>query len=71
MGIQPFKEAKATDFWYKMITDANFEQYWEKISKHNPNISDEFKDLAFRMLSCDPSERPPLEELRSHPWMQE
>ena len=33
------------------------------------NVSAEFKDLISKMLAYDGSQRPTLEEIRTHPWM--
>ena len=54
-----------------MIKNGNFEEYWKKISKLDANISDEFKDIVFKMFAYKPDERPTLEELRVHPWMEQ
>jgi len=40
------------------------------ISKTNDEFSDEFKDLVIKMLSYNFLDRPSLEKIKNHPWMQ-
>ena len=68
-GIFPFQEARKDDYYYKYIYNNKPEDYWKKTGA--TGVSDNFKDLMLRMLSYDPSKRPTIEELKSHPWMQE
>jgi len=67
-GIFPFAEAKSNDYYYKLILEGQYEKYWEKVA--GKRFSDEFKDLLLRMISYDPSQRPTIEEIQNHPWMQ-
>ena len=64
----PFAEARADDYYYKLLLSGNLEKYWEKTS--GSSLSPEFKDLVLRMLSHDPSQRLTIEEVAQHPWMQ-
>jgi len=67
-GIFPFKEAKKDEYFYNLLLQGKFEQYWKKTG--GENLSDDFKDLILKMFSYDPKKRPTIEELKSHPWMQ-
>ena len=51
-GIFPFKQAKKDDYFYSMIVEERFEQYWSKVNGHL--FSEEFKDLILKMFSYDP-----------------
>ena len=50
-----------------MIINGKLDTYWAKVG--GQTLSDEFKDLILKMFSYDPSKRPTVEELRTHPWM--
>merc|ERR1719321_1316238 len=63
----PFSKAEKDEYYYKLILDGNFEEYWNLTS--GLNISDDFKDLTMKMLSYNPADRPSIEEIREHPWM--
>ena len=67
-GIFPFKEAKKDEYFYNLIINGKLDQYWDKVG--GKTLSSEFKDLILKMFSYDPSKRPTIEELKSHPWMQ-
>lgn len=40
------------------------------IQNQTDSFSDEFKDLVIRMISYNYLERPTLEQIEEHPWMQ-
>jgi len=67
MGIFPFQEAKADDYYYKLLLSGKKDKYWKKTG--GDGLSSEFKDLIESMLSYDPSKRPNIKDLLSHPWM--
>lgn len=67
-GIFPFKEAKKDEYFYNLLLQGKFEQYWKKTG--GQNLSDDFKDLILKMFSYDGKKRPTIEELKNHPWMQ-
>lgn len=66
-GIFPFKEAKKDEYFYNLLLQGKFEQYWKKTG--GENLSNEFKDLILKMFSYDGKKRPTIEELKNHPWM--
>jgi serine/threonine protein kinase len=66
-GIFPFKEAKKDEYFYNLIINGKLDTYWSKVG--GQNLSPEFKDLILRMFSYDPTKRPTVDEIKSHPWM--
>lgn len=72
-GHPPFSEASPKDAYYKTIAMNKASTFWKAHLKNkgNPNFfSDDFKDLVVKMLALDPNERPSMQELFDHPWMQ-
>ena len=70
VGIFPFKEARPDEYFYNLIINNKMDKYWSKIEEDGKKYSDEFKDLMQKMFSYDPSKRPTVDQLKSHPWMQ-
>ena len=70
VGIFPFKEARPDEYFYNLIINNKMDKYWSKIEEDGKKYSDEFKDLMQSMFSYDPSKRPTVDQLKSHPWMQ-
>ena len=68
-GIFPFKEARKEEFFYNMLINKKYEEYWAKVQ--GESLSASCKDLLQRIFSYDPNERPTLEELSKHPWVTE
>ena len=67
-GIFPFKEARKEEFFFNYLVNKNYTDYWKKVER--TYLSADCRDLLQRMLSYDPAERPSIEEIRAHPWMQ-
>ena len=67
-GIFPFKEAKKDEYFYNLILNNDFETYWKKTG--GQNLSPEFKDLIIKMFQYEGKNRPTIDEIRAHPWMQ-
>lgn len=67
-GIFPFKEAKKDEYFYNLILKGDLETYWKKTG--GQNLSPDFKDLIIKMFSYDGKQRPTIDEIRAHPWMQ-
>lgn len=65
-GIFPFHNASEADFFYKLILDKKYKEYFEKTG--STNLSPEFKNLFLRMVNIDPKKRPTAEEIKMHPW---
>lgn len=58
-GIFPFKEARKEEFFYKMLIEGKYAEYWEKVQ--GGSLSEECRDLIQSLFSYDPSKRPTLE----------
>jgi len=70
-GRPPFNSAKPRDTFYNMICTNKHERFWAqqcKMSKDPNMFSDEFKSLVSAMLAFDPTQRPSIAEIISHPW---
>ncbi len=66
-----FIKANRNDKLYKYIILKNYEAYWNKVKRQLGEISEELKNLYFKMISFNPDERPSIEEVFNHPWMKE
>ena len=69
LGVQPFEEAQRTDARYSLIIQQKKEQYWQEFDAEN-RLTNEFKDLVFTMFAENGSERPTIEQIKAHAWMQ-
>ncbi len=51
-------------------TNKSKENYWKKagLCLGQP-ISEDFKDLYWKMISSDPDSRPTIDEILNHPWI--
>lgn len=66
-GIFPFSEARKDEYYYKLLYAKKYDKYWKKTG--GEALSEEFKDLMMKMLSYEPDQRPSVEELKNHPFM--
>lgn len=66
-GIFPFKEARKEEYFYKLLLDGKIDTYFQKVN--GTNLSDDFKDLILRFFCYNGEERPTIEQIRAHPWM--
>jgi serine/threonine protein kinase len=48
-----------------------YDLYWELLSKHIGEISEEFKNLYIKMISYSPKLRPSIDDILKDPWMKE
>lgn len=72
-GNPPFEKATPNDPYYKLVKDKRYDIFWKAHCRKRPAgyFSDSFKDLFIKMVAFDPSERPKIEEIASHPWVRE
>ena len=68
-GKSPFSEASKEDLFYSQLVEGQIENFFQM--KEVEHLSSGFKDLITRLLAYDPSERPTIDEIRSHSWMRE
>ena len=66
-GIFPFKEARKEEYFYKLLLDGRYDTYWSKVNGHM--LSAEFKDLVLKLFSYEGADRPSIDDIRAHPWM--
>ena len=66
-----FKKAEETDRLYMYIMVNRTEDYWKKISRSIPKLSEDFKKLYLQMISYNPKERPTIEDIFKSDWMKE
>jgi serine/threonine protein kinase len=58
-GIFPFKEARKEEFFYSMLVEEKYQEYWEKVQ--GTYLSKECRNLLEKLLSYDPDQRPTIE----------
>ena len=57
---------------YKKIMDNDIEKYWEIVEGNfGQELSKDFKDLYFKMISYDPDKRLDAHEIMKHAWLKE
>merc|ERR1719240_1977231 len=66
-GIFPFKEARKEEYFYNLLLEGKYDTYFQKVN--GTNLSAEFKDMILRFFSYNGNERPTIEQLKAHPWM--
>ena len=66
-GNFPFVAAKQKDFYYSLLLQRELDEYWNVVQ--GEHLSVEFKSLFVRMMSCNPDERPSIDEILQDPWM--
>ena len=67
-----FCQASRGDRFYRYVIHKSVDKYWEKLQSQGNNItslSSEFKDLFIKMISFNPNDRPSIQEVAMHPWM--
>ena len=70
-GIIPFVKATKSDSCYSKVISGDWDELWEFFvsSKGCPrDVSEEFKDLAEKLLCYDPSKRLTLGKVLQHEW---
>lgn len=66
-GIFPFKEARKEEYFYSLLCQKNYQEYWSKVESNH--LSEDCRDLLQRMLAYNPEERLTVAQIRAHPWM--
>ena len=70
LGKDCFKEAKLSNEHYKLIKSNSYQVFWGNFSEANDDYED-FKKLFFKMVSCNPKNRPPIEKILENKWFDE
>ena len=69
----PFSSANPKDPHYRLIAANHAEVFWQahaEAEDGNDIYSAEFKDMFEKMLALNPGQRPTIDEVLAHPWMQ-
>lgn len=66
VGTFPFMHASHTDKFYSLIREDKRDLYFTRARADN--LSLEFKDLFYALVSPDGTKRPTLGQIRAHPW---
>lgn len=66
-GIFPFKEARKEEYFYNLLLSGKIDTYFQKVNGNN--LSAEFKDIILKFFAYDGANRPTIEQIRAHPWM--
>jgi serine/threonine protein kinase len=67
LGIFPFKEAKKDEYFFALLHNKKHEKYWKKVG--GESLSDDFKDLMVRIFAYEGKNRPTIDEIKKHPWL--
>jgi len=67
-GTFPFLNADQEDFYYSKVIAGDADSYFEWVDKDH-TLSKEFRDLVWQLFNPKGSDRPSIEEIRAHPWM--
>ena len=67
-GIFPFKEARKEEYFYNLLLQGKTDVYFQKVN--GQGLSEDFKDLILKFFSYEGDQRPTIEQIRAHPWMQ-
>lgn len=66
-GIFPFKEARKEEYFYNLLLEGKHDTYFQKVN--GTGLSQDFKDLILKFFSYNGNERPTIEQLKAHPWL--
>ena len=67
VGKFPFEKATSNNDHYSQIKQGRIEDFFS--GSRASQLSAEFKDLIIKMFAYDGSQRPTIDEIRTHPWM--
>lgn len=72
-GNPPFEKATPNDPYYKIIKERKYDIFWKAHSRKRPPgfFSENFKDLFVKLVAFEPTERPTIEQIASHPWIKD
>jgi serine/threonine protein kinase len=67
----PFGAAVDNDSYYSFVFNCDYEGYWKRRFPSGNPLTQSFRDLFQNMIALDSTQRPSIDEIRSHPWVQE
>ena len=74
-GLPGFKKPVKSDYFFIDIINENSVSYWAKVDKQierqKIELSGDFKDLFFKMISIKPEKRPNINDILKHAWFKE
>lgn len=72
-GNPPFEKATPNDPYYKLIKQKKYDTFWKAHLRKRPAdyFKESFKDLFVRMVAFEPTDRPKIQQIASHPWIKE
>ena len=66
-----FKQANKYSMNYTLIIEDHYDFFWNNALGQIQGLSDEFKQLYFKMVSFRPENRPSIEDILNDPWFKE
>ena len=66
-----FGKAKIDDPLYVYIKAGDYKGYYKKVDKQIAGVSEDLKELYFKLVSYNPNKRPTLKEISEHKWLDE
>ena len=70
-GTIGFKKACLIEKNYNLIYKERYEEHWKILGAKGEGISDEFKELYYKMVHYKPDERPSITEILESDWMKQ
>ena len=74
-GIRAFVEPIENDSLFRLIINNKYKLYWETmvgvVAKNGIVLSDNFKELFWKMISYEPQNRPTIDKILEHPWFKD
>ena len=67
-GTLPFNEANKDEYFYNLLYTNQTDEYFKKFKQRN--LSVDFKELILKFFAYDGDQRPTIEQVRAHLWMQ-
>ena len=73
-GLAAFKSPKKNDRAFNKIRRGKYDDFWKIFEQKLPEgetLSEDFKNLFNKMISCKPDERPSIDDILADPWFKE
>jgi serine/threonine protein kinase len=66
-SFPPFQHACKSDYWYDCVVQGRHDLFWKTLSFLS--LSEDAKKIISRLLCADPNQRITIQEILSHPWL--